>query len=304
MKITIIVGMRFGKLALNLLKYIIKNDIRKRRKHYPPHLFDEFINVPYIDDNNINHTYDVYLAKEENKKHVCIINIHGGTYIFGEHKDNYPYVYEWLNEGYDALLVDYQYNNGNLNIHDLVSDSVKCINHFLNNLKKYNLEKDRFVISGDSAGGHFALLISELFSNKELQTKLGLELPDINIVATVLHCPVYDFANIGDGALSPSGLKRMLGPKGIDKNHLSIYSPKTYIDGFKNPIFVSTCTNDFIRKESLKINADLSKRGDFLFVDIESDDKNIGHVHNVINIELKESKRVNRLAMEFVSKYL
>ena len=51
MKITIIVGMRFGKLALNLLKYIIKNDIRKRRKHYPPHLFDEFINVPYIPVN-------------------------------------------------------------------------------------------------------------------------------------------------------------------------------------------------------------------------------------------------------------
>lgn len=57
-------------------------------------------------------------------------------------------------------------------------------------------------------------------------------------------------------------------------------------------------------KKSLKINDGLSKRGDFLFIDIESNDKNIGQVHNVINIELKESKRVNRLATEFVSKYL
>lgn len=84
--------------------------------------------------------------------------------------------------------MDYQYKNGNSDIHDLVSDLVKCINHFLNNLKKYNLQKD---------------------------------------------C----FADIGDGVLSPSGLKRMLGPKGIDKNHLSIYSPKTYIDSFKMLVF-------------------------------------------------------------------
>jgi len=296
--------MKYGKATLNLLKFIVNNDIRKRRKKYPPHIFDERINVPYRNDGLINHTYDAYLAKKENRKNICVINIHGGAYIFGEHRDNYPYVFEWLKEGYDACLVDYVFNDGKIDIHDMVVDCVECINYFLSNLKEYGMSNDRFIISGDSAGGHLALLISMLFENKELQKELGLALPKIDIIATVVHCPVYDFEHIGEGTVTSSGLKRMLGPNGTDRNYLKKYSPKTYMKNFKLPLFASTCTLDFIRQESMKLNADFSKRGDFLFVDIESDDKNIDHVHNVTKTDLKESKRVNRLAMEFVSRYL
>ena len=121
--------MKSGKVSLNLLKFFINRSIAKRRKTYPPHTFREKINVPYINDGNKQHTYDVYLANEENRKHVCVINIHGGAYILGRHFDNYPFGYEMLKEGYDVVLIDYQFNNGKIDTLDLLKDCAANLRH-------------------------------------------------------------------------------------------------------------------------------------------------------------------------------
>ena len=297
--------MKINKSTLNLLKVLINRSIKKRRKTYPPHSFKEWIDIPYLNDNKKCHTYDVYLADEKNRKHCCIIDIHGGSYIFGEHKDNYPFAYEMLKDGYDVALVDYEVNDGKRNIGDLIDDCVNNIIHLLNNKDKYDLEFGTFVIAGDSAGGHLALLVSMIFSNKKIAKELGYEnLPKINLIATVLNSPVYDFANIGDDNMSNSGLCRMKGPRYNDKEYLSKYSPKTYINDFHLPIFLSTCKNDFIRPEPLKLYEDIKNRRNIVFVDISSDKKEVDHVHNVTKPYLNESKEVNEATTEFIFKYL
>ncbi len=106
--------MKIGKFGLNLLKHLVEKQTKKRRKYFPPCPFRSFKNVPYIDDGDLRHSYDVYLAKEDNRKHCCVIDIHGGSFIFGEHQDNYPFGYTLLEQGYDVALVDYVANNGKL----------------------------------------------------------------------------------------------------------------------------------------------------------------------------------------------
>ena len=295
--------MKIGKTALNLLNYFIRKDIKKRREHYPPHSFKEWINVPYVDDGNLYHTYDVYLANEDNRKRVCIIDIHGGAYILGEHQDNYPFAYYFLNKGYDVVSTDYIPNNGKRSSLELVKDVVNNILHLLAHLKDYDLEDDKIVLAGDSAGGHFALLIAELFKNKNAAKELGFDLPDLDIKAVVLCCPVYNFEDLGKGVMSKSGLKRMLGPTYKDPELLRKLSPRTYVKFFDLPIFVSTCTNDFIRTESLLLNDELKERNNFQFYDLKCDDKNVDHVHNVVKLNLKESIMVNDEIVTFIDKY-
>ena len=84
--------MKINRPTLKFLKRYFESVIKKRRKTYPnKDTYKSWIDVPYLDDNNEYHTYDVYLAKEENRKHCCFIDIHGGSYLFGHHQDNFPY---------------------------------------------------------------------------------------------------------------------------------------------------------------------------------------------------------------------
>ena len=295
--------MKFGKTSLNILKLVIEKQIKKRRKNYPPHIYNEKINIPYLDDGDKRHTYDVYLAKEENRKHCCVIDIHGGSFIFGEHQDNYPFAFTFLEQGYDVVLVDYIPNNGKVDTTELIKQCVLNISHLLKNLKEYSLENDKFVIAGDSAGGYLALIISEAITNKEVALNIGIECPEFDFIAAVLNSPVYDFVHIGE-ALSNSGQRRMIGPRYNDKEWLKKISPMTYIKEYNKPIFLSTCKNDFIRQEPLKLYEDIKDRDNVEFLDIQSDDKNVDHVHNVTKIDLEESKQVNLAIGKFIDKYL
>ena len=294
--------MRFGRLSLNFLKSYMLKVIRKRRKTYPPHSFEEFINIPFINDDNVCHSYDVYLARKENRKNCCVIDIHGGAYIFNEHQDNYPFAHILLEKGYDVVLLDYEPNDGNKDTSDLFKDVVAGYNHLVSHLKDYGLENDKFVIAGDSAGGHFALLLSELIKAKESPSFIDIRPLDINLIGTVLNCPVYDFGNINKGPLTKGGLHRMLGPRYNDGEWLNKLSPRTYISTYKLPIFLSTCKNDFIREQSMILYNDIKDRDNFSFVDINSDNKEVDHVHNVVKTKLKESIEVNDAIDSFINK--
>lgn len=292
--------MKINGLSLNILKVLIRRMIKKRRKSYPPHSFREWVNVYYTDKKNDHLAYDIYLANEDNRKHRCVIDIHGGAYILGEHKDNYPFGYELLKVGYDVILLDYIPNNGKRDISDAINELISSLNHIRNRLNEYDLSNDDFVIAGDSAGGHLALLLAELYSNKDIAKDLNLQLPDFNIVGVVANSPMYNYHLAGDDVLSSSGKKRMLGPKYKDKEHLKKYSPSTYINELKYPLFLSTCKNDFIRNETLMLKNDLENKIKLVYVDIDSDNKEVDHVHNVTKPHLEESKEVNEAIIKFL----
>ena len=76
--------MKLGKFLIKLLNMLSDNETKKRRKHYPPHgEFEETINIPYIEGSfNPQTSFDVYLAND-NRNNICVIDIHGGAYIFG-----------------------------------------------------------------------------------------------------------------------------------------------------------------------------------------------------------------------------
>ena len=293
--------MKINRVALSLLKsFLIVKNKRDYKNHPSRNEFRSRINIPYIDDGNEYHTYDVYLADESNRKHCCIIDIHGGSYIFGNHRYNYPYAYYLLKNGFDVVLLDYEPNNGKKDIYDLLSDCCSNLKHLKEHLKDFNLDKDSFVISGDSAGGHIALLLSLISQSEEVSKITKLILPEFDFKATVLSCPVYNFKEIASGGLTDGAAKRMLGPKYNDKEHLEKYSPKTYIEYNKLPLFVSTSNHDFLRSETMLLVKDIEGHSYLKFVDIQTENKEADHVHNVTKIKLKESIEVNDAIVKFI----
>ena len=293
--------MKLGKFIVNMLKKSSDNGSLKRRKQFPPYgkFKKERIDIPYIDDGNYQHTFDVIYA-EENRKNCCVFDIHGGAYITGEHKDNYNFAAEFVKAGYDVVIVDYQPNDGTLSTKDLVDDIVKCFNYVFEHRKDLELEQDSFAITGDSAGGHFALTMSELICDKKYAKELGYAFPDdINLVACLVNCTVYDFTNIAKGNLSKSGSKRMFGPSYNGPKSFELLCPKAHIDSLTIPLFVSTCKKDFLKQQSYMLKKDMEGKSNlFKFIDLNEDDT--GHVHNVLHPEHHLGRLINDEMMKFL----
>lgn len=296
--------MKLNRLIVNILKINSYKGAVKRRKKYPPYgqFKKERINVPYIDDGNPQHTFDVIYA-EENRKNCCIFDIHGGSYIFGEHMDNYIFAAEFVKEGYDVVTVDYEPNNGKMSTRDLISDVVKCLNYVFKHAKELELDQDCFAITGDSAGGHFALTLSQLILDKEYAKEAGFEFPEVNMIACLANCPVYDFVNIAKGNLSKSGAKRLFGPEYNDIKAFELFSPKVHIDSLTCPLFVSTCKKDFLKGESYHLKKDMEGRPNiFKFIDLDEEDT--GHVHNVLHPEHPLGHLINMEMVKFLDDLL
>ena len=295
---------KVGKLILNICKLNTEKDNKKRRKNNPPYgRFIERINVPYVDDNDVHHQFDVIYAPKEKRKNCLIIDIHGGAYMFCEHQDNYHFACVFVEQGYDVITIDYRLCDGKtINTKDQVDDIALCMNYIFSHLKELELEHDDSIaIMGDSAGGHFALLISEAISNKDVAKALGYEFPEVKICSTLLNCPVYDFVNISKGTLTKSGQKRMFGPNYEDEGMFKLLSPRTYIKDFKLPLFVSTCKQDFIGYHSKLLNEDMQKKDNLYHYEyIDSDEKHVGHVHNLLNTKHPLGKQVNDAMMDFI----
>ena len=297
--------MKVGKLSLFLVRFFVVRNIKKRRKNIPSlDLYTHKLNINYMNDLDEYHTYDIFYAKEPKKK--CLfINIHGGAYMFGTNYDNFPYAKVFLDKGYDVITIDYKPNNGKISTYDIASDCAKAITHIYNHLKEYGLENEKIIISGDSAGGHLALLLSMGITNPKNASLMNLDLPHFDISCVIASSPVYDFENLGADVLTKGARKRMLGPRYNDLDLSRSLSPKEYIMDFKLPLFLSSCTHDFLRSQSLKLDLDMRKLSNtYEFCDIKSEDRNVDHVHNVVKPYLEESVLVNSKALEFIDKVL
>lgn len=297
--------MKLGRFVVNVLKWNSYRSTLKRRKLYPIYTgkYDERIDIPYIDDGDHHHKFDVLLAKE-NRKNCVIIDIHGGSYIFGEHMDQYAFGDYFLKEGYDFISADYIPSDGkNRGFKEIFDDLYAFLKYVFSHQKELGIEGEDVVITGDSAGGHMALTLSELLCDKEYAKEVGYDMPNVKLVACLPNCPVYDFVNMSEGQLARSGQKRILGPKYNDKFLLALYCPRTHIDSLKCPTFVSTCKRDFLREHSLLLYKELQARGvESQIVDLDTDDKTTGHVHNVLHPFRPFAVIVNDAMIEFIEK--
>ena len=120
----------------------------------------------------------------------------------------------------------------------------------------------------------------------------------------LVNCPAYNYAEYGKMTFyTDKTLRWFLGPRYKDESWMASMSSRTYIGSYAGPLFASTCTHDFLREDVLLLKADCDSLGrEIDFVDIASEDRKVGHVHNVTNLSLPESQTVNARMLEFLDR--
>lgn len=294
--------MKLGVLPIIYVEHRVNRVNKKRTASFTgyddfPHRFD----VPYIDDGLNGHKFDIYWAREENRNNICVIDIHGGAYILGERRDNYLFARKFVEQGFDFIAVDYLPTTNGRSAKDILDDCYKCIEYILNRKEEYHLENSRFVLTGESAGGHLALVLAEANDDLEYAKELGYDLSFVDFEVVLVNCPVFDYENIGRNLLGKRALKKLFGTEYNNVKLNRLVSPKVHFDSLKTPLFLSTCKQDFIGDQSklLKQYMDNYKYPQ-KYVYIDSNRKKIDHVHNVLRPDLEESRQVNTEMFDFI----
>lgn len=297
--------MKYGKNSLYFFKKLMTDLDKRRMKSFviDDH-FKKKVDISYINDDNNLHKFDIYYADDYMRKGICVVYIHGGSFIFGSRKNAEYYKDVFLNQGFDFISIDYVPNENGRGIHDLIKDCVDAVNYIGEHKKDLGIENDTFFITGDSAGGLLTCFVTLLQDDESLAKETKMKLNGlIHFEGALLNCPVYNLMVLSERELlSESGQARMFGPDFKYEIYRKKYSPAYHINRLKTPLFVSTCRNDFLREQSLLCKEDLNSLGFpyFQFVDIFVLDKKVAHVHNVNLPDLDESKQVNNAMIEFI----
>lgn len=122
-------------------------------KHYPKKYIED---IRYADSEDAK--LDIYFPEEQEGPYPVFVEIHGGAWYFGQKSsvEFRPFLYG-LQKGYACVSVGYTLSPKAV-YPQAVIEIKKAIDFLKKNADKYNLDKDRIVLWGGSAGAHLAAL--------------------------------------------------------------------------------------------------------------------------------------------------
>jgi pectinesterase len=154
-----------GITGIRDTSYNISNEYTKHLKNFPGLQIAEGFSYPYItEEKNIAYCssrerelkLDVFYPKEKSdKKRIAIIFIHGGGWRSGNKAMHYPLLQELAALGYVCITPEYRLSTEALypaGAHDIKS----AIRWLRKNAANYNIDVNKIVMSGHSAGGELA----------------------------------------------------------------------------------------------------------------------------------------------------
>ncbi|HOC80337.1 MAG TPA: alpha/beta hydrolase [Bacilli bacterium] len=291
-------SLKIFKRSLDLYEY------KRIRKTKPFAEISGWKDIPYIADNNVEHLLDIYHPVGPRNNHL-ILDIHGGSYAFGFKGLNYIFNSYFVAKGFSVVAINYTLVKKGTSIYEQVLDIFAALNFLEANKEKYDLPLDNFILLGDSAGGHLALLTDLIFKSKEAQDYYGIKrLPDIKIKCVATNCGVYDFEEVVEYAkrvIHKSAMPYLFSNRYLERDFLKMNNPAYYIRKVKpDPVFVSSCHYDFLKKHSFMLRDELLRQGLTHHYEFEpSLDIKIGHVYNLVLPDSKQGKRTNDAMAEF-----
>lgn len=159
-------------------------------KPYP----NKFLDIPY-GKQSFFQKMDIYLPENLSGPYPVIVYIHGGAWILGGKRLGCMYSpLSFLQRGYAVVGANYRLSplhKWPAHIHD-----IKAVVRYLKaHADRYQLDRDRIVLWGDSAGGHLVELMALTNGIKELEDPtLGYMEYDTKVRAVISWFGISNFA--------------------------------------------------------------------------------------------------------------
>jgi len=100
--------------------------------------------------------------KPDSVAHPTLVYIHGGGWLGGNKDQITPFIISYLQKGWNVVNLEYRTGAGTAPL--AVDDCMEAIQWISRHSKNFNIDPEQVVISGESAGGHLALITGLLNS--------------------------------------------------------------------------------------------------------------------------------------------
>lgn len=208
--------------------------------------------VVYDESNSAVCVGDVYRVKTEQKQPAVII-IHGGGFSAGDKKYRKGLSRYFAINGFTVFCVNYGLSPDYVFPQPIIQ-LVNAVNFVHDNAERFNIDSDRIMLVGDSAGAYYASILATINSNADYAATFGCEIK-CKLLGTVLNCGLYDMTtvfdskykfNIDEGVLVCfAGVRK----KDFDSyKYKDICMPFSYITGDFPPTFLIYTPGDIFCK--------------------------------------------------------
>jgi acetyl esterase/lipase len=113
-------------------------------------------NITYLTANNWEAKLDVYQARDATTPNPTLVYFHGGGWVAGSKEASSLTFLPFLSMGWNIVNVEYRLAKISL-APAAVQDALCALRWVHRNGKEYNMDTNRLVVMGNSAGGHLAL---------------------------------------------------------------------------------------------------------------------------------------------------
>ncbi|MFA5449036.1 MAG: alpha/beta hydrolase [Clostridia bacterium] len=289
----------------------------------------QYRDISYTDSDTRFNKMDIYRPKDEadgdtlNKLPV-IVSIHGGGWVNGNKEFNHIYCQDLARQGFAVLNINYHL----IPVAPMpkpMQDVFAVFNFIDDNAELYGFDRNNVFLTGDSAGGHYAMLVLSILGDPELIDAFGVE-TKIKINAASVSSTGFTFSEALKFPIpfahffvnqfftddvpytaykdNPDYIK-MATALNIENNKIETFPP----------LFVSTAHADMVLVHSERLIAHMKAKGliegvDFVYDyramdDLDNPERHIlGHNFNVASPEKTVSRAVNKAMCDFFKLYI
>lgn len=158
--------------------------------------------IVYADDGMEEHKLDLYMPGTDTDKGAgpfpTVVFVHGGGWAGGDKADlNNEEIQinqlrdTLLGHGYAIASVNYRLMPKGT-FPEPMQDVAAAVRYLKSHAGQYGLDVDRFVMLGDSAGGHLATMVGMTSDKPDLQGSIGVTDTDTKVKAIVGYYGIYD----------------------------------------------------------------------------------------------------------------
>ena len=223
--------------------------------------------VVYNTANNTPLKLDVWYPRDNPKPTTTVVFIHGGGWIFGSKEGAVYQLLPYLERGWRVVNVEYRMASNSL-APGAVEDTRCALRWIVRNAKQWNFDTSKIILTGQSAGGHLALITGMLPDGGPLDNRCyaSEKYGDVPIkVAAIINW--YGITDVNDLIQGPNLKNYAAMWMGAMPNAAEVaksVSPLTYVRPGLPPIITIQGDKDDVvpYTQSTRLRDALNKAGD------------------------------------------
>lgn len=185
-----------------LLRYLRKKQIKDNKKRFEQKNLqfsvDSLYDLNYMGDSILITIWIYIVRRIQSVNCPVLLVIHGGGYTQCEKFVNDAYSKVFAEKGYRVVNMNYSLQP-EADFIEVMREIFAALHWIEANAQNYGFDCSRLFVTGDSAGGHYALLVAAIQKSVQLQEYYQIRPVDSGIRGVVANCPMTELYTAKDG---------------------------------------------------------------------------------------------------------